>query len=124
MEVVNRKRKRGKCAIKRRKRPTRRVIQSDDSSSEGCVLLFVDCRLTLHNIGVWTHSRYRTANRFEPIGNVNSQFTYCSVEGAGVIDAPEVAVVIVNNFVNNLPVLYFNQSKCPLQLLLLLLLIL
>jgi len=27
-------------------------------------------------------------------------FTYCSVEGAGVIDALEVAVVIVNNFVN------------------------
>jgi len=34
-------------------------------------------------------------------GNVNNQFTYCSVEGASVIDAPEVAVVIVNNFVNN-----------------------
>jgi len=34
-------------------------------------------------------------------GNVTNQFTYCSVEDAGVIDAPEVAVVIVNDFVNN-----------------------
>jgi len=28
------------------------------------------------------------------IGNVNNQFTYCSVEGADVIDAPEVAVIV------------------------------
>ena len=40
-------------------------------------------------------------------GNVNNQFTYCSVEGAGVIDAPEVAVVIVNNFVNNIASIVF-----------------
>ena len=31
---------------------------------------------------------------YRPIGNVNNQFTYCSVEGADVIDAPEVAVIV------------------------------
>jgi len=41
------------------------------------------------------------------IGNVNNQFTYCSVEGAGVIDAPEVAVGIVNNFVNSVANIVF-----------------
>jgi len=56
--------------------------------------------------GLWPHHR-NPHEILHKIGNVNNQFTYCSVEGAGVIDASEVAVVIVNNFVNNIASIVF-----------------